>query len=88
MISTVTRLGEFCKRGSGVALLHFLLGLPGQAADMNQMDHGPFATWTIAGDTITHKGIVIKVDSDLPAAMCFDTDLLRMSAGWTNGFLR
>ena len=36
------------------------------------------------------KGIAIKVGSDpeKPAAVCFDTDLLRVSAGWTGGFLK
>ncbi|MBI4662870.1 MAG: hypothetical protein HY735_29010 [Verrucomicrobia bacterium] len=54
------------------------------------MDHGPFVSWTIRGegDSVTYKGIVIRVDPKLPAAVCFDTDLLRYSAGWTRGYLQ
>jgi hypothetical protein len=63
--------------------------LPAQAASMNDMDHGPFVTWTIRGpETLTYKGIAIKVDEESPAAICFDTDLLRYSAAWTGGFLQ
>jgi hypothetical protein len=32
-----------------------------------------------------YKGIAIKLGND--AYMCFDTDLLRMSAGWTGNYL-
>ena len=36
------------------------------------------------------KGIAIKLGSnpEKPAAICYDTDLLRVSAGWTSGFLK
>jgi glucose/arabinose dehydrogenase len=59
-----------------------------RCADMNKMDHGPFASWTVLTEPITHKGIVIKADSAAPAAICFDTDLLRVSAAWTGGLLK
>ena len=36
----------------------------------------------------TPKGIAIKVGPNNEAAVCFDTDLLRYSAGWTGGFVR
>ncbi len=73
----------------------FLLALAASAclasaASMNHMDHGPFVSWTIRGEggSVTYKGIAIKTATDEPAAVCFDTDLLRFSAGWTGGFLR
>ncbi|HIM31312.1 MAG TPA: hypothetical protein EYG57_17425, partial [Planctomycetes bacterium] len=58
------------------------------AANMNEMNHGPFASWTIRGATTTYKGIAIRIGDDSQATVCFDTDLLRMSAGWTGGFLK
>ena len=36
----------------------------------------------------THKGIAIKVGDHDEGAVCFDTELLRYSAGWTGGFLQ
>ena len=58
------------------------------------MDYGRFLTATIkapapAGNNAL-KGIAIKLGSDKSkeAAVCFDPDLLRVSAGWTGGFLR
>ena len=60
------------------------------AASMNDMDHGPFVSWTIRGESgsVTYKGIAIQTGQSEPAAICFDTDLLRFSAGWVGGFLR
>lgn len=60
------------------------------AASMNEMDHGPFVSWTIRGEgnPVTYKGIVVRVGADPKAAICFDTDLLRVSAAWTGGFLQ
>ncbi|SDM70884.1 Glucose/arabinose dehydrogenase, beta-propeller fold [Kriegella aquimaris] len=61
--------------------------------NMNAMDHGPFATSTIAYDPVTtnniavHKGIAVKVGNNSQAVMVFDTDLLRVSSAWTGGFL-
>ena len=57
-----------------------------------QMDHGPFFSGTIdtlfpARKSYTNKGIVIRLTQDPPAAVCFDTELLKVSAGWTGGFL-
>lgn len=34
---------------------------------------------------VANKGLAILLDHD--ACMCFDTDLLRMSAGWTGGYI-
>ncbi|MEP6662685.1 MAG: DUF6797 domain-containing protein, partial [Verrucomicrobiota bacterium] len=36
-------------------------------------------------NNIAHKGIALKIGHD--AYVCFDTDLLRMSAGWTGKYL-
>jgi len=35
----------------------------------------------------TCKGIAIKVGDNAEGTVCFDTDLMRYSAGWTGGFL-
>lgn len=40
-----------------------------------------------AKGSATNKGIAIKVGKDSDATMLFDTDLLRMSGGWTGGWL-
>ncbi len=41
-----------------------------------------------AGPLIAAKALVIKFsDGSATGATCFDTELLRMAAGWTNGFL-
>jgi hypothetical protein len=34
-----------------------------------------------------NKGIAVRLGADDAAAVCFDTDLCRVSAGWTGGFL-
>ena len=56
------------------------------------MDLGPFhsATFKIPelGDQITAKGIAIKIGTrEEPATMLFDTELLRVTAFWTGGFI-
>ena len=58
----------------------------------HQMDVGPFfsATFTpkragVAG--YTHKGIAIRLAGEPAAAVCFDTELLRMSSGWEGPFV-
>ena len=53
------------------------------------MDTGPFFSGTLVhpgGPTI--KGLAIKLGDRAQAAICFDTELLRYSCGWTAGFLR
>ena len=55
------------------------------------IDYGPFLSATVVarwpqGNT-TNKGIAIKLGAANEGAMLFDTDLLRWSAGWTDGFL-
>lgn len=62
------------------------------AIPWDAMDLGPFhsATFKVPqrGNQITAKGIAIKVGSvDSPATVLFDTELLRVSAAWTGGFV-
>ena len=76
---------------SFIFLILGVLGiLTAYSASMNQMDHGPFVSWTIRGEgeSVTYKGIAIKLNGPANAAVCFDTDLLRYSAAWTDGFLQ
>ncbi len=70
--------------------LGFMLAHPLNAANMNEMDHGPFVSWTIRGegDSVTYKGLAIKLNAEAGAAVLFDTDLLRYSAAWTGDFLQ
>ena len=49
------------------------------------MEVGPFFSSGLAGKHQTLKALSIKVGPN--ATMCFDTELLRMSAGWHGGFL-
>ena len=55
----------------------------------SEMDYGPILSSTIlAGqDNIVPKGIVICVDKKNESYVCFDTELIRMSAAWTGGFI-
>ncbi len=62
------------------------------------MIYGPVMTYEIeapgpkAGGAlpkhVASKGIVIKLGEADEGNVCFDTDTLRMAAGWTGGFLR
>ncbi len=57
------------------------------------MDYGQFLTASIKApapsNNNANKGIAVKLGSEThPAAICFDTDLLRVSAGWKGGFLK
>src|SRR6185436_5602764 len=40
-----------------------------------------------APDGITIKAVTVKLGGATPASVCFDTNLCRMAAGWTGGFL-
>ncbi len=65
-----------------------------------EMDYGRFlsATYlnadgksTLDGDKAVgaaNKGIAVKLGKDGDAAQVFDTDLLRMAAGWTGGWIK
>ena len=49
---------------------------------------GQFLSACIEMPEKTYKGIAIKIGEQDEAAVCFDTELLRYSAGWTGGFLQ
>lgn len=52
------------------------------------MDTGPFFSGTIQTPGVfTPKGLVIRVGENGEGALCYDTELMRVSAGWTGGFL-
>src|SRR5439155_12227031 len=60
-----------------------------------EMDYGSALSYTInckqAGsrdtDNLVLKGVAVRVSKEPLATICFDTELLRYAAGWTNGFL-
>lgn len=53
-------------------------------------DYGPFFSATIKapGGNTTMKGVVVTRGVESNAFLCFDTDLLRASVGWTGDWLR
>src|SRR6185295_17169007 len=62
---------------------------PPKGADM---EYGPFLSSTVSrartkndSDVLAFKGLTVKVGPN--ASMCYDTELLRLAAGWTGGFL-
>ncbi|MEY2407387.1 MAG: hypothetical protein QOF48_57 [Verrucomicrobiota bacterium] len=61
------------------------------AAERDSADRGPFFSGTIRarfpGDNTAMKGIVVTVGTETNAYMCYDTDLMRVSVGWTGGYL-
>jgi len=52
------------------------------------MDTGPFFTSGFADKYPALKAISIKLGSSNEAAVCFDTELLRMTMGWSGGFVK
>jgi hypothetical protein len=56
-----------------------------------KMDTGPILSACLTSDypndNIAIKGIAIKIGAEKKAGVAFDTDLIRYSAGWTNGWL-
>ena len=53
------------------------------------MDYGPFISCTAGAglNNVSLKGIIVKLEKEKPASICFDTELLRVSAGWTGGYI-
>jgi len=61
------------------------------------MDYGPFLSYSVKPSSlgakkgvpvdVSVKGISIRVGKNREATVCFDADLMRISAGWTSGFL-
>ncbi len=60
----------------------------------SQMIYGPVFTYGIEAPgpkdlrPVASKGLVIRLGEKDEACVCFDTDTLRMAAGWTGGFLK
>ncbi len=56
-----------------------------------EIDRGPFYSGTIKasfpGNNTTMKGIVVTLGTDKKSYVCYDTDLLRLSIGWTGDYL-
>ncbi len=56
-----------------------------------EIDRGPFYSGTIKasfpGHNTTMKGIVVTLGKEQKAYVCYDTDLLRLSIGWTGEYL-
>ena len=64
---------------------------PSAPAFYDSMDFGPFIADTIVApnDNISIKGVAVGLGATGKAGgLCFDLDLLRMSAGWTGGYLK
>src|SRR5262245_58201538 len=56
------------------------------------MDYGPFLTCTLEAPgpvrgNFIYKGIIVSLTPDRSANVVFDTDLLRVGAAWTGGFI-
>ena len=88
-----TRIAALLPTVLGTAALHAAQIAP--ASKYEAMDYGPFLSSTIHNTEdkstlqgkgcATDKGVAIRLANG--ATMLFDTDLLRMSGGWTGGFL-
>ncbi len=75
---------SFCRRAAGavVALVAVAFALNARAIDTNLL----FQSSTVGVGTNTAlKGIAIRLAGN--AAVCFDTELMRMSGGWVGGFV-
>ncbi len=81
-------------RALSLALAAPLLAQANQ--DPNLMDYGPFLSATVSApwpkDNVTLKGIAIQLGARpgyaKQAGVLFDTELLRLAAGWTGDFLQ
>ncbi len=57
-----------------------------------EMDHGPFFSGTVDSlferrGSYALKGMAIRLSRDPAAAVLFDSELLKLSAGWTGGYI-
>src|SRR3954470_7207330 len=82
-----------------LSFLAFTLAVSAQEIPWDKTDLGPFQSGCFKlrtlgdngqpGDQVIAKGIAIAVGSkDAPATILFDTELLRVSAAWTGGFVK
>ena len=62
------------------------------AAEPDAADRGPFFSGTIKArfpsDNVTMKGIVVTLNEERSAFVCYDTDLMRVSLAWTGDYLK
>ncbi|HWE03484.1 MAG TPA: DUF6797 domain-containing protein [Tepidisphaeraceae bacterium] len=71
---------------------------PNAPTPWDNLDYGPFLSATVLAkqpvNNMTYKGVAVKLGKvkvdgkETDAAICFDTQLMRVSAGWTGDFLR
>ena len=66
--------------------------LAARAAESDGADRGPFFSGTIKarfpGENVTMKGVVVTLNEEKNAFICYDTDLMRVSLAWTGDYLR
>jgi len=55
----------------------------------SKMDHGPVManTFGVKNGNVAMKGLAIRLAKENPAYLCFDTELLRVSATWTGEYI-
>ena len=76
-----------------VASACVLPSVSGKPSGYQLMEQGPFMSYTIADgwneELFTHKGIAVRLGSGSggEGGVLFDTDLCRVSSGWTGGYL-
>ena len=86
-------------RPSILACLTLAAAVSAQEIQWDKTDLGPFQSGCFKlhslgdnrqpGDQVTAKGVAIAVGTkDAPATILFDTELLRVSAAWTGGFVK
>ncbi len=75
-----------------LAALSARLAAVEDATPWQHEDHGPFFSssmvWSKPTLNWTDKGISIRLAANHQAAVCFDTELLRVSGAWTGGFIK
>jgi hypothetical protein len=62
------------------------------ATRKDSADRGPTFSGTVVstfpGENFAMKGIVVTLDTETNAFICYDTDLMRVSVAWTGGYLK
>lgn len=53
------------------------------------MDYGPFLALSLnfGSDNMTLKGLMISLNKEKTANICYDTETMRVSAAWTGGYI-
>jgi hypothetical protein len=68
-----------------LALLLAPLSANGQALELSERGSYLINTLEAPDGNIAYKGVIVKLGAADDAAVCFDTELLRYSVGWTRG---